>query len=81
MPKTGSSSGGDDASRHGKRAPTVEAVSPEVLEALSKAEEYAQLAASASTEKERAFYERMRGKWLGIADGWKVIDSVDKLTH
>lgn len=80
MPKTGSS-GRDDASRHGRVKPSAEAPSPEVLEALSKAEEYAQLAASASTEKERAFYERMRGKWLSIADGWKVIDSVDKLTH
>lgn len=79
MPKSGPSTGGrDDASPHGKARPPAEVVPREVLEALSKAEEYAHLAASASTERERAFYERMRGKWLGIADAWKVIDSVGK---
>jgi hypothetical protein len=51
---------------------------PEVLEALAKAEECAQKAAIAKTKEERNYYERMRRKWLGIADGWRVIDEVDK---
>jgi hypothetical protein len=69
------------STRHDRIGPVrkqVDVVSPEVFEALSKAEEYARLAASAPTSRERAFYERMRGKWLGIADGWKFIDSVGK---
>jgi hypothetical protein len=78
MPKTASSSKGDDDSRHGKAKP-AEAVSPEVSAALSKADEYARLAASASTLEEQSRDEPMQGKWLGIADGWKVIDSIDKL--
>jgi hypothetical protein len=50
---------------------------PEVKEALTKAEEYANLAALAKTGKNRYYYERMRHKWLGIAEGWRVITSVD----
>jgi hypothetical protein len=73
--KEASSRGHDRIGPVGKQA---DVVSPEVFEALSKAEEYARLAASAPTSRERAFYERMRGKWLGIADGWKFIDSVGK---
>jgi hypothetical protein len=51
---------------------------PEVVEALAKVEEYAKLAAGAETDKDRLFYERMRQKWLGIADGWRVIADIDK---
>jgi hypothetical protein len=44
---------------------------------LAKAEESANLAALAKTEAERNNYARMRHKWLGIADGWRVITRVD----
>jgi hypothetical protein len=50
---------------------------PEVKEALAKAEEYANLAALAKTVKDPNYYERMRHKWLGIAEGWRVIAGVD----
>lgn len=76
MPNKEASSRGHD--RIGLVGKQADVVSPEVFEALSKAEEYARLAASAPTAKERAFYERMGRKWLGIADGWKFIDSVGK---
>ena len=46
---------------------------PEVKRALAKAEEYAAQAASAKDVKERERCERMRRKWLSIADGWRVI--------
>jgi hypothetical protein len=42
---------------------------PEVKQALAKAEECAKKAALAKTPKDRAYYERMQRKWLGIADG------------
>ncbi len=51
---------------------------PEVKQALAKAEECAKAAALAKTDKDRDFHERMRRKWLGLADGWRVIDEVDK---
>jgi hypothetical protein len=51
---------------------------PEVKQALAKAEECAKLAASAKSFRDRDYYERMRRKWLGIADGWRVIAEVDK---
>jgi hypothetical protein len=47
-------------------------------QALAKAEECAKQAALAKTFKDRDYYERMRRKWLGIAEGWRVIDEVDK---
>ena len=40
---------------------------PEVKEALIKADEYAALASSAKTKKDRDYYDRMRRKWLGVA--------------
>jgi hypothetical protein len=49
---------------------------PEVKQALAKAEECAKAAALAKTDKDRDYYERMRRKWLGVADGWRVIDEV-----
>jgi hypothetical protein len=51
---------------------------PEVKQALAKAEECAKQAALAKTFKDRDYYERMRRKWLGVADGWRVITEVDK---
>ncbi len=46
-------------------------MSEEVKQAVAKAEENAKLAAQAGTNKDRDYYERMRRKWLGIADGWR----------
>jgi hypothetical protein len=54
--------------------------SAEVKQALAKAEECAKKAALAKTNKDRDYYERMRRKWLGIADGWRVIDEIDKVS-
>ncbi len=51
---------------------------PEVKQALVKAEEYAAQAASVKDSQERERCERMRRKWLGIADGWRVIMEIDK---
>jgi hypothetical protein len=51
---------------------------PEVKQALAKAEECAKKAALAKTAKDRDYYDRMRRKWLGIADGWRVIDEIDR---
>ena len=51
---------------------------PEVVRALEKAQEYKDKAAEATTEQERKDYERLRKKWLGIADGWRVITELDK---
>ncbi len=51
---------------------------PEVMQAKAKAEECAKLAALAKTDKDRNFHERMRRKWLDLADGWRVIDEIDK---
>jgi hypothetical protein len=51
---------------------------PEVKQALAMAEECAKKAALAKTPKDRAYYERMQRKWLGIAEGWRVIVQVDK---
>jgi hypothetical protein len=50
---------------------------PEVIQALAKAEEYARLAESAKNANDRNDYERLRRKWLGIADGWRVITEID----
>jgi hypothetical protein len=51
---------------------------PEVKKALARAEEFAARAASANYSKEREYCERMSRKWLGLADGWRVIVEVDK---
>jgi transcription elongation GreA/GreB family factor len=50
---------------------------PEVIQALAKADEYGRLAAQAKTAKDRNDYERLQRKWLGIADGWRVITEID----
>jgi hypothetical protein len=50
----------------------------EIKQALAKAEECAEKAALAKTAKDRDYYERMRRKWLGLVDGWRVIEEVDK---
>jgi hypothetical protein len=50
---------------------------PEVIQALAKADEYGRLAAQTKTAKDRNDYERLRHKWLGIADGWRVIAEID----
>ena len=46
---------------------------PEVVQALAKAEEYARRAALATTPSDRNHFERLRTKWLGIAEGWRNI--------
>ncbi len=51
---------------------------PEVKQALARAEDFARRAASATDSKDRDYYERIHRKWLGIADGWRVIAEVDK---
>jgi hypothetical protein len=52
----------------------------EIKQALAKAEEFARKAALAKTAKDRDYYDRMHRKWLGIADGWRVIDGIDKVS-
>jgi hypothetical protein len=52
----------------------------EIKQALAKAEEFARKAALAKTAKDRDYYDRMYRKWLGIADGWRVIDGIDKVS-
>ncbi len=51
----------------------------QVKQAVAKAEENARLAAQARTDKDRDYYDRMRRKWLGIAEGWRVIDEIDQV--
>ena len=51
---------------------------PGVKQALAKAQEYAKLAAEAVEPRKREYFLRMERKWLGIADGWRVIASVDR---
>ena len=46
---------------------------PEVKQAMTKADEYTALASSAKSKKDRNYYQRMRRKWLGVADGWRFI--------
>jgi hypothetical protein len=50
----------------------------EVKQALAKAEECEEMMSKAKSERDRSFYDRMRRKWLGIADGWQVIDEIDR---
>ena len=52
----------------------------EAKQALAKAEECEEKAALAKTAEDRNYYDRMCRKWLGIADGWRVIDEVDKMS-
>jgi hypothetical protein len=52
----------------------------EIKQALAKAEECARKAALAKTAKDRDYYDRMHRKWLGIADRWRVIDEIDKVS-
>jgi hypothetical protein len=54
-------------------------MSEQVKQAVAKAEVNARLAAQARTNKDREYYERMGRKWLGIADGWRVINEIDQV--
>jgi hypothetical protein len=54
-------------------------ISKEVQQALAKAEENEWSAARAKTARDRAYYERMRRKWLGLAESWRIIDEVADL--
>jgi hypothetical protein len=47
-------------------------------QALDKADHYLALAASAKNSEDRAYNERMHRKWLGLANGWRMINNVDK---
>ena len=58
-------------------APPSSAVA-QLQQALAKTEAYMKLAASAQKAEDRAYYERMYRKWLGIADGWRMIANIDK---
>ena len=49
---------------------------PEVRDALSKAEEYGRLSEGAVDPADKEQFERMRRKWMGIAEGWRFIASV-----
>jgi hypothetical protein len=51
---------------------------PEIKEALARAQDFSRRAAAATDSTERDYCERMYRKWLGIADGWRVIVEVDK---
>jgi hypothetical protein len=54
-------------------------MSEQVKQAVAKAEKNTKLAAQAKTDKDRDYYERMRRKWLGLAQGWRVIDEIDQV--
>jgi hypothetical protein len=54
-------------------------MSEQVKQAVTKAEKNTKLAAQAKTDKDRDYYERMRRKWLGLAQGWRVIDEIDQV--
>jgi hypothetical protein len=51
----------------------------QLREALAKADENSRLAASAKNSQDQAYYQRVHRKWLGIADGWRMINNVDKI--
>jgi len=51
---------------------------PDLHEAVRKAEQFAKLAANASTDQEREHYLQMERTWLSIADGWWAIASIEK---
>jgi hypothetical protein len=53
-------------------------MSLELQRALAKAEECAKLAGSANNAEDRAYYERMHRKWVGITEGWRTIAGIDK---
>jgi len=59
-----------------REAVQMEVQSNEFQQALRKAKENERLAARAKTAKDREYYERMRKKWLGLAEGWRMIDEV-----
>ena len=46
----------------------------EVMQAFARAEECAKQATLAKADKDRDFHERMRRKWLDLANGWRMID-------
>jgi hypothetical protein len=49
---------------------------PEVEQALAKADECEKMMSAAETDEDREFYDRMRRKWIGIAEGWRFIVEV-----
>jgi hypothetical protein len=50
---------------------------PEVTQALDKAEEYGLYAALAESAEDRNYYQRLRDKWIDIADSWRLIAEFD----
>ena len=53
-------------------------MSLELQRAVAKAEECAKLAGSATNAEDRAYYQRMHRKWVGITEGWRTIAGIDK---
>jgi hypothetical protein len=51
---------------------------PEFKQAVAKATEYAGRAATAKDPELRDYYFRMHRKWLGIAEGWRLITDIEK---
>jgi hypothetical protein len=51
---------------------------PEFKQAVAKAAEYADRAAAAKDPELRDYYFRMHRKWLGIAEGWRLITDIEK---
>jgi hypothetical protein len=62
-----------------QKSHTRGSMSDQLKQAIVKAQENAKLAAKAKTEKDRNYYDRMHRKWMGIADGWRVIDEIDQV--
>ena len=51
----------------------------ELEAALAKVEEHSQAMATAKNSDERAWHDRMRRKWMGLAEGWRMISEIDKV--
>ena len=70
----------EDASSLGRKPESTAArlqEAPEVEQAMAKASDYATLAGLTQAADKRDYYLRMERKWLGIAEGWRVIAGVD----
>ena len=53
--------------------------SQELQAALSKVEEHSHLMASSKNAENREYHDRMRRAWRGLADGWRIINDIDKV--
>jgi hypothetical protein len=48
----------------------------DVKQALTKAEECEKKMLAAKSEEDRVFYDRIRGKWIGVADAGRLSNSL-----